>query len=189
MSTAQSRSLSALSALLSFPDALLCASSPQLLQVLRDETIVGVELLRGCEALVHWMQTEPQDAIEARYEWLFGVTASAASRSRGAVHNAAATPGKSLLWQNSVHVITAHGDLDDGCAHHDYLPCQLELAANQSSAQAAAMLDRMKPQLTALRARLSNRSAGYASVVQAILTLAESTTTPRLGAARLIPRV
>lgn len=164
------KTLRVLAALLGYPDALLRAHLPEMLEILHEERVLASSCLVGLEALIDNLSRADPLKTEADYVALFDHGRATSLHLFEHVHGDSRERGPAMIdlgeTYASAGLVLAEGELPD------YLPAVLEFASTQPPREARAFLGEMAHILNAIFAALLQRESRYASVLGALLELA-----------------
>jgi nitrate reductase molybdenum cofactor assembly chaperone NarJ/NarW len=167
---AASGTLRVLSALLGYPDAALRPQLPEMLAVLRGESVLPAVRLAEVGGLIQsLMRADPLEA-EAEYVQIFDCGRATSLHLFEHVHGDSRDRGPAMIdlaqTYGQAGLFLAPGELPD------YLPVVLEFASTQPPREARAFLGEIAHILDALHAALLQRGTRYAAVAAALLDIA-----------------
>ena len=164
------RTLRAMAALLSYPDAELRGFLPQMSEVLHSERALSPARLAELDALIDALGRADQLEVEADYVGLFDRGRATSLHLFEHVHGDSRDRGPAMIdlaqTYEKAGLYLADGELPD------YLPVVLEFVSTQPPREAQAFLSEMAHIFNAIFGALQQRSSPYASVLGALLELA-----------------
>jgi nitrate reductase molybdenum cofactor assembly chaperone NarJ/NarW len=168
--------LRALAWLLRYPDAELRAALPALADALRAEGALSADRLAEIDALVGHLRALPALRAEADYVDLFDRGRHTALHLFEHVHGDSRDRGPAMVdllqTYERAGLSLGEGELPD------YLPVVLEFASTQPPAQAREFLRETTHIVRSIFSALIARNSGYASVLAAVLDLADEKAEP-----------
>jgi nitrate reductase delta subunit len=165
------RTLKALSALLTYPSVDLVAARQEIEAVLRDEGLLGAETLRGLEGLLADLGRLDLLDLEERYVELFDRTRRLSLNLFEHVHGESRDRGQAMidlaaLYEKGGYVLAAK-ELPD------HLPAFLEYASTLPLAEARSLIGETAHILAQIEERLRKRGSAHTGVFAAIREVAE----------------
>jgi nitrate reductase delta subunit len=166
------KTLRALSALLTYPSAELVAAMPEIEAAIRAEGLIGTKRVRGLEPLLGDLRTLDLLELQERYVDLFDKARRLSLHLFEHVHGESRDRGQAMvdlaaLYEKSGLRLSAK-ELPD------YLPAFLEYASMLPLAQARSLIGDTAHIIASLEQRLGKRGSPYAAVFAAILALAQA---------------
>jgi nitrate reductase delta subunit len=163
--------LRTLAALLAYPDAAMRAFLPQMGAVLHDDAALSAQRLAELDALVAHLQRGPALAVEAAYVDLFDCGRATSLHLFEHVHGDSRERGPAMIdlaqTYEKAGLYLGEGQLPD------YLPVVLEFVSTQPPLEAMAFLGEMAHIFNAIFGALRQRATPYASILGALLELAD----------------
>lgn len=163
-------SLRVLSALLTYPDAVVRAHLPEMRNLIGDERTLSQARRGELQALIDALLHAEPLTTEAQYVELFDRGRATSLHLFEHVHGDSRDRGPAMIDLGQTYakagLMLADGELPD------YLPAVLEFVSTQPPREARAFLAEMAHILNAIFAALIARESAYASVLGALLELA-----------------
>lgn len=166
------RTLKALSALLSYPSADLKAACPEIDRVLAAEGLVSAQALDRLAPLMESLATGDLYALEEAYVFLFDRSRSLSLNLFEHVHGESRARGQAMV--DLLETYRAGGFELDAAELPDHLPVLLEFLAARPLAETREILADAAHILAALAHRLRGRDSAYAAVFDALGEIAEA---------------
>ena len=168
--------LRTLAALLSYPNDEIRGYLPQMADVLRREAALSPARLAEIEALLRVLTRTDPLALEADYVALFDRGRATSLHLFEHVHGDSRERGPAMIdlaqTYEKAGLYLAEGELPD------YLPVVLEFVSTQPPREARAFLSEMAHIFNAIFGALQSRHNAYASVLGALLELADEKAQP-----------
>ncbi len=164
------RTLKALSALLSYPDEDLQAAARDIGSALEAEGLLGPAALAGLAPLVEEFATRDLYALQERYVLLFDRSRSLSLHLFEHIHGESPARGPAML--DLLETYRAGGFEPVGAELPDHLPMLLEFLSTRPLAEARDILADAAHIVTVLGDRLEKRQSVYAPVLRAVAGLA-----------------
>lgn len=159
-----------LARLLTYPDPAFMAALPDIEGATLAEPAFGARERAGLLSLVHHLRSQDLIEVEEGYVGLFDRIRSLSLHLFEHVHGESRARGQAMV--DLMQIYRRQGVELDVNELPDYLPVFLEFLSLLPEAQAIEMLDDAGNVLDALHGRLVKRGSAYATVFQALLTLA-----------------
>ena len=166
------RTLKALSALLTYPTAELCAAVPEIRATIAAEGVLGPAERAALEPLLESLATENLFDLQEAYVLLFDRTRILSLHLFEHVHGESRDRGQAMVDLQKVYL--AAGLEIDASELPDYLPLFLEYASLLPADEARATLAEPAHVIAALAERAEGRKTPYAAVLCAVLAVAEA---------------
>ena len=164
-----SRTLRALSALLSYPSAELKQHIGEVRTVLRSEAALSATLQQRLEPLLRSFETEDLLDLQAAYCELFDQSRSLSLHLFEHVHGDSRERGQAMIDLGQRYL--DHGFAIEGSELPDFLPLFLEFLSCLPLAEARDWLSQPAHVLAVLEQRLEKRSSVYAAIFAALVAL------------------
>ncbi|MCB1489099.1 MAG: nitrate reductase molybdenum cofactor assembly chaperone [Bauldia sp.] len=177
------RTLKALSALLSYPDADLASAAPSLGAAIGREGVLTGEARRMIDPLIAELATGDLIEMQERYVDLFDRTRSLSLHLFEHVHGESRDRGQAMI--DLAGLYEQHGLLIDTSELPDHLPLFLEFLSILPLDEACDLLGQTAHVLAAIGARLARRKSSYAAVFDALVVLSATKPDRELVAALL----
>ena len=159
-----------LARLLTYPDPDFMAALPAIEGAILAEPAFGARERAGLLSLVRHLRSQDLIEVEEGYVGLFDRVRSLSLHLFEHVHGESRARGQAMV--DLMQIYRRQGVELDVNELPDYLPVFLEFLSLLPKAQAIEMLDDAGNVLDALHGRLVKRGSAYATVFQALLTLA-----------------
>lgn len=166
------KSFKALSALLTYPEADLQAAIPAIRAALAGEKLLSGAALTALEPLLADLQGSDTYDLQERYVLLFDRSRSLSLNLFEHIHGESRDRGGAMV--DLLETYRAGGFDLTGPELPDHLPVVLEYLSTRPLAEARAMLADAGHILVALAERLQRRQAAYATVLQALVEIANA---------------
>jgi nitrate reductase delta subunit len=166
------RTLRALSALLSYPTAEMKAAAGEIGQAFREEGLLPDDALRALGPLLAGIEAASLMDLEERYVALFDRSRTLSLNLFEHLHGESRDRGGAMV--DLLAMYRAGGYEPAGADLPDHLPILLEFLSTRPLGEARATLAEAAHILEALRIRLARRDAGYAALLGAVLAVAAS---------------
>ena len=157
--------------LLAYPDAELREFLPAMRDVLHSEAAVAHDGMSELDALIEWLMTTDALEVEANYVQLFDHGRVTSLHLFEHVHGDSRDRGPAMIDLGQTYdkagLYLAPDELPD------YLPAVLEFVSTQPPVEAKAFLGEMSHIFNAIFSALQQRESPYASIVGALLELAD----------------
>lgn len=170
------RTLKALSALLSYPSEALQTAAPEIGVAIHAEGLLSPRAQQGLEPLLDALWTQDVYALEETYVFLFDRSRSLSLNLFEHVHGESRDRGQAMV--DLLETYRAGGFDLGGSELPDHLPVLLEFLSTQDPEQARAILADAGHIVLALAERLERRDSVYAPVLAALVALANVRPTP-----------
>lgn len=166
------KTLKVLSALLSYPTPALIAACDELKGVLAQEALLPKDAAAQLSDLIDGLRA--RDIVEAQeaYVELFDRSRALSLHLFEHVHGESRDRGQAMV--DLMQLYEAAGFETTASELPDYLPLFLEFASTRSPQEAVDLVGQPAHVFAALRARLERRQSPYATVMQALLSLADA---------------
>lgn len=168
-------SFKALSVLLSYPTADLCAAIPDIRRVLQDEGVLGQGRLRALDPLLTRLAAQDLIEMQENYVLLFDRSRTLSLNLFEHVHGEGRDRGGAMV--DLLETYRAGGFDLHGPELPDHLPVLLEFLSTRPLPESRAILSDAGAILVALAERLVRRESDYAAVLIALADIAEATAT------------
>lgn len=166
------RTLRALSALLTYPEAPLRAALPEIRQQLSEEPLLGKRERESLLALVDHLGSGELFDRQEEYGLLFDRTRSLSLHLFEHVHGESRDRGQAMV--DLLGVYTDAGFTPTAVELPDFLPLFLEYASTRDPQEAISLIGEPAHVLIAIRERLAKRCSPYEAVFEALVTLADA---------------
>lgn len=164
------KTFKALSALLTYPTAELCAAVGEIRAALEAEGALGEAERAALEPLLGELAGDDLYELQERYILLFDRTRTLSLHLFEHVHGESRDRGQAMVDLQNLY---AEGGFEIGGAElPDFVPLFLEYCALRPEAEARALLAEPAHVLTALCERLAKKGSAYAAVFEALVALA-----------------
>ncbi|MDB6181314.1 nitrate reductase molybdenum cofactor assembly chaperone [Paracoccus fistulariae] len=170
------KSFKALSALLSYPSAELCAAIPQIRDVLHQEGLIGPRRLAELDTLLHQLADRDLYELQERYVLLFDRSRTLSLNLFEHIHGESRDRGGAMV--DLLETYRAGGFDLAGPELPDHLPVLLEYLSTRPLPEARAILADAAHIIAALAERLHRREAAYAAVMTTLVALSEADAEP-----------
>jgi nitrate reductase delta subunit len=167
-----SRTLKALSALLTYPTAELQGAAPDIGLVLAQDCFVPGDVWRQLSKLTTELATNDLYDLQERYVLLFDRTRSLSLHLFEHVHGESRDRGQAMIDLKTQY--EQAGLMMSAAELPDFLPLFLEYLSTQPVAEACAALGQPAHIFAALAERLRKRRSSYEAVFRALIALAEA---------------
>ncbi len=164
------RTLKALSALLSYPSQALKEAAPEIARVLVAEGVVSAAAVAGIEPLLDALWTRDLYELEEEYVFLFDRSRSLSLNLFEHVHGESRDRGQAMV--DLLETYRAGGFDLDAAELPDHLPVLLEFLATRPLGEARETLADAAHILAALAHRLRGRDSAYGAVFDALVEIA-----------------
>jgi nitrate reductase delta subunit len=164
------RTLKALSALLTYPDADLQAAAPEIGPALAAEALLDAAALAALAPLLDELATRDIYDLQERFVLLFDRSRSLSLNLFEHVHGESRERGGAMV--DLLETYRAGGFEPVGAELPDHLPMFLEFLSTRPLDEARALIADAAHIVTALSDRLERRESSYAPVLRAVASLA-----------------
>lgn len=164
------RTLKALSVLLTYPTEDLKSALPAIIAAVRAEELLSEERLNGLEPMLRDMADQELFDLQERYVLLFDRSRSLSLNLFEHVHGESRARGSAMV--DLLETYRAAGFEPVGPELPDFLPILLEFLSLRPLDEARDILSDAAHILAGLADRLARRGPGYAAVLQAVVELA-----------------
>jgi len=165
-----SRTLKALSALLTYPTAELQEATPEIGLALAEDRFIPKDIWRQLSTLTTELATRDLYDLQERYVLLFDRTRSLSLHLFEHVHGESRDRGQAMIDLKSQY--EQAGLMMSGAELPDFVPLFLEFLATRPLKDACEMLGQPAHILAALAERLRKRKSPYEAVFRALIALA-----------------
>lgn len=164
------RTLKALSALLSYPSAELQNAVPELVSAIDEEALLSAAVRGQLEELINELATGDLYDLQERYVLLFDRTRSLSLHLFEHVHGESRDRGQAMIDLKSMY---ENGGLEIEAAElPDFAPLFLEFLSTRPRGEAYELLGQPAHIFAALAERLRKRRSAYEAVFRALTALA-----------------
>jgi nitrate reductase molybdenum cofactor assembly chaperone NarJ/NarW len=167
-----SKTLKAMSALLSYPTTEIKAAAWALWEAIEQEGLLGRAERRRLKVLVEDMASTDIYELQERYVFLFDRTRSLSLHLFEHVHGESRDRGQAMIDLKSLY--EEHGLFMEAAELPDYVPLFLEFLSTRPLGQARELLGQTAHILAALGEKLRKRKSPYEAIFRALVTLANT---------------
>jgi nitrate reductase delta subunit len=160
-----------LSALMTYPAEELQAAAAEFRGILEEEKLIEGDPLASVQCLIEEIETGGLFDLQERYVLLFDRTRSLSLHLFEHIHGESRDRGQALA--DLAQLYERHGLAVEARELPDYLPLFLEFLSTLPLGEARALLSEPMHIVAALRARLEKRQSPYASVFEALESIAQ----------------
>jgi nitrate reductase molybdenum cofactor assembly chaperone NarJ/NarW len=167
-----SKTLKAMSALLSYPTTEIKAAAWALWEAIEQEGLLGRAERRRLKVLVEDMASTDIYELQERYVFLFDRTRSLSLHLFEHVHGESRDRGQAMIDLKTLY--EEHGLFMEAAELPDYVPLFLEFLSTRPFSEARELLGQTAHILAALGEKLRKRKSPYEAIFRALVTLANA---------------